>query len=74
MKKFKFHTDAQGKSKCHKIHVGTHNEFCPELKVHGSTIETVTSDVYLGDIISSDGSNKLNIQSRVSKALGIIPQ
>ena len=34
----------------------------------------VTSDKYLGDVISGDGSNKLNIQSRVSKGLGKIAQ
>ena len=32
------------------------------------------SDTYLGDVISGDGSNKLNIQSRVSKGLGRIAQ
>ena len=50
------------------------NEHCPNLKVHGTEMLTVSSDVYLGDEISSDGSNKLNIQRRVSKGVGIIYQ
>ena len=75
MKRLKFHTpDVNGKTKCHKIHVGKSNEHCPKLKVHGTEMKTVESDPYLGDEISGDGSNKLNIQKRVSKGLGIIPQ
>ena len=32
MKRLKFHTpDSQGKSKCHKIHVGNICDSCPEL-------------------------------------------
>ena len=34
----------------------------------------MTSDTYLGDVVSGDGSNKLNIASRVSKVLGKIVQ
>lgn len=75
MKKLKFHTPGpDGKTKCHKIHVGRKNVFCPTLLVHGTTMPEVTSDTYLGDVISGDGSNKLNIQSRVSKGLGKIAQ
>ena len=37
-------------------------------------MERVTSDCYLGDIISSDGKNKLNIEARVAKGLGIVSQ
>ena len=37
-------------------------------------MEKVFSDTYLGDIISSDGKNKLNIENRVSKGLGIVSQ
>ena len=75
MKRLKFHTpDSKGKTKCHKLHVGNANEHCPNLKVHGTEMLTVSSDVYLGDEISSDGSNKLNIQRRVSKGVGIISQ
>ena len=75
MKRLKFHTpDSNGKTKCHRIHVGKDNEHCPQLKVHGTIMKTVSSDVYLGDVISADGSNRLNIQNRVSKGLGKVVQ
>ena len=75
MKRLKLHTpDADGKTKCHKIHVGKRNENCPSLQVHGTAMKTVFSDVYLGDEISADGTNTLNIKRRVSKGEGIICQ
>ena len=37
-------------------------------------IETVTSDKYLGDIISSDGKNSLNIQERKRRGLVAVNQ
>ena len=53
MKKLKFHaSDINGKSKCHKMHVGKANLLCPELKVHGTVMGQVSEDTYLGDIIS----------------------
>ena len=58
MKKLRFHVpDKTGKSKCHKIHVGRSNQFCPKLKVHETEMETVKDDTYLGDVISEDGQN-----------------
>ena len=75
MKKLRFHTPGpDGKTKCHKIHVGKRNEFCPTLQVHGTKMPEVTNDTYLGDIISGDGTNKLNIENRVSRGLGKIAQ
>ena len=75
LKKLRFHVpDSNGKSKCHKIHVGKSHETCPELMVHGTTMMPVTSAKYLGDILSGDGRNTLNIESRVSKGLGILSQ
>ena len=73
MKKLKFHTPGpDGKTKCHKIHVGRKHEFCPTLLVHGTTMPAVSSDTYLGDIICGDGTNKSNIESRVLKGQGKI--
>ena len=73
MKKLRFHTpNAEGKSKCHKLHVGKKSAMCPELRVHGVPMENVKSDKYLGDIIAADGSNSENIRNRVSKGNGII--
>ena len=75
LKKLRFHVpDEKGKSKCHKIHVGKNHETCPVLKVHGTVMEEVTHSTYLGDIISADGKNNLNIKNRVAKGLGIITQ
>ena len=75
LKKLRFHIpDKNGKSKCHKIHVGKNHETCPILKVHGTVMEDVSYDTYLGDIISGDGRNTLNIKKRVGKGLGIITQ
>ena len=35
-------------------------------------METVEEDTYLGDVISGDGRNTKNINSRISKGIGII--
>ena len=73
MKKLRLHTpDSTGKSKCHRLHIGKENKFCPKLYIHGSEMQSVQNDTYLGDIISSDGRNKLNIDSRVKKGMGKI--
>ena len=75
LKKLRFHVpDSKGKTKCHKIHVGKSNDACPELLVHGTIMKPVSSEKYLGDIISGDGKNTLNIENRVSKGLGIVTQ
>ena len=75
MKKLKFHVpDVNGKSKCHKMHIGTKHGCCPILKVHNTVVEEVTEDTYLGDILSSDGRNNKNIANRISKGIGIISQ
>ena len=75
MKRLRFHIpDKQGKTKCHKLHIGRNHENCPVLKVHGTIMKDVTSDTYLGDVISADGKNTENIKSRVSKGLGIVSQ
>ena len=75
MKRLRFHTpNTTGKSKCHKMHVGRSNTLCPELRVHGCPMETVKTDVYLGDVISADGTNTANIKARISKGNGILSQ
>ena len=74
-KKLRFHVpDKAGKSKCHKMHIGDSEGTCPILKVHGTNMENVTEDTYLGDLISSDGKNRKNVDKRISKGLGIISQ
>ena len=75
MKKLRFHVpDKNGKSKCHKMHIGADHGTCPALKVHNTIMESVKEDTYLGDLISSDGKNTKNIDKRISKGIGIITQ
>ena len=75
MKKLRFHTaDKNGKSKCVKMHIGKHNDFCPTLKVHGTIMPEVTEEMYLGDLLSADGKNTKNVKNRVSKGIGIVSQ
>ena len=64
LKKLKMHTpDATGKTKCHKIHVGSCNLVCPKLLVHGTTMKQVSEDTYLGDTIRGDGKNTSSVQN-----------
>ena len=73
LKKMRFHVpDKNGKTKCHKLHVGKTHGTCPILKVHDTVMEEVAYDTYLGDIISADGRNTRNIKKRIGKGLGII--
>ena len=56
LKKLRFHVpDKDGKSKCHKMHIGNKQEWCSVLEVHGTVMTNVTEETYLGDIMSSDG-------------------
>ena len=41
---------------------------------HAKRMETSDTEKYLGDLISSDGSNKKNIQARKEKVIGIVSQ
>ena len=54
--------------------MGTKNSLFPELKAHGVNIEKAENEKYLGDIISKDCLNKINIQSRKGKGIGIVSQ
>ena len=75
LKKLSFHTkDAKGKSKCHVLHVGRNSDLCPTLQVHGTNMSHVSEDTYLGDVISNDGRNTKNINSRIGKGLGKITE
>ena len=40
------------------------------MKVHGHEAESVSEAVYLGDIISCNGTNTSNVKSRTSKGMG----
>ena len=52
------------------MHVGKASSVCPKLEVHGTTMHATKHEKYLGDIISADAKNDLNIHSRVAKGLG----
>ena len=56
------------------MHIGKNKKQCSELKVHGTTMESVPEYTYLGDIISCDGNNTKNVDKRVLKGIGIITQ
>ena len=62
--------------KCHKIHVTCvkSKSECPELRVQGCETKLIDSEKYLGDKISSDGKNDINIEDRCNKGLGIKSQ
>ena len=71
LKKLQFHTtDINGKSKCNVMHVGKKSVVCPQLKVHGTAMLNISHTTYLGDKVSADSKNDINIQSRVNKGLG----
>ena len=74
-KKLNFHLpDKKGKSKCKYLHVGPVRKSCPPLQVHGVNLKKVDDAVYLGDVIQSNGSNRKNIEERVSRGIGIVSQ
>ena len=56
------------------MHIGKITVFCPELKIHGHDMEKVSQDTYLGDILSADGKNSMNIKDRTGKGLGIMTE
>ena len=54
------------------MHIGRRLHECPELKIHGHTMEKVEGDKYLGDILSSTGSNTPNLRARIARGVGKI--
>ena len=67
MKKLEF-----GAKKCHKIHVGSKNDLCFDMRVHDGYGDKVESEKYVGDIISQDGSNNLKVKERYDAGFGTI--
>ena len=71
LKNLSFHIPvANKKSKCHVLHIGKENTGCPDMKVHGHNVDSVSQAVYLGDVLDVTGSNIGNIKDRVSKGMG----
>ena len=53
------------------MHIGKANKSCPDLKVHGTSMQEVQHDVYLG---TSFRQNTKSIQNRIGKGIGIISE
>ena len=51
------------------MHICGSKVTCPELKLHGTGMELEEEDIYLGDLISSDGKNIKKIEKKISKGL-----
>ena len=70
LKKVKFHTpEVNKKSKCNVMHVGKPSKACPDMIVHGVKVDRVSQTVYLGYIISQDGTNTSNVKDRMVKGM-----
>ena len=54
------------------MHIGKANKSWLDLNVHGTSMQEVQHDDYLGDNISADGKNTKTIQSRIVKGTAII--
>ena len=50
--------------KCVNMHIGPNIQSCPSLKIHENVMNTSSTQIYLGDKISSSGSNSENIRER----------
>ena len=77
-----------GEKKCHKMHIGRENSYCPDLFIDNWKVDcemdvktdTFNGDYliddsdeekYLGDLLTTNGSNSKNIKSRKDKGFGI---
>ena len=61
-----------GIKKCKKMHIGKETLLCDDIKVHDKKGEKVTDEKYIGDVISSDGTNTKNLKERIDKGYGIV--
>ena len=57
-----------------KIHIGKSTNVCPTLKVHSADMRSGESEKYLGDILSSKGNLKQNVQLRREKGFGLVSE
>ena len=74
LKKLRFHTgDSDGvDSKCVRMHVGKRLHPCPTLTVHDKEMLSVSEITYLGDKVSADGRNTINVKDRIRKGMGLM--
>ena len=59
-------------TKCYQIHIGKGHQGCPKLRVHEKQMKETGKEKYLGDMVDQESSIQATIDSRKSKALGII--
>ena len=83
-----------GEKKCHRMHIGKENPYCPDLYIDNWKVENLADvependskidafdgdyqiedsdeEKYLGDLLTSNGSNEKNIKARKAKGFGI---
>ena len=60
--------------KCVNMHVGQNRQNCPNLKIHEAKMKGTETQKYLGDIISSSGSNVENVKERCKTGQKAISQ
>ena len=58
--------------KCHKLHIGKMSKFCPGLKAHNEEISSISSERYVGDVVSDNGRHTANIKARRCKGIGVV--
>ena len=70
-KRLKFHEgNAENKGKCYNMHVGKKKSECQKLKEHMKEMDEVDDVTYIGEILSADAKNTMNVKARVSNGKG----
>ena len=60
-----------GPTKCYNLHIGKREKFCQKLKVHKEDMTEKQFETYLGDILSRDGKNDMNMEKRRNNGIGL---
>ena len=63
-----------GPSKCYNLHIGKNKHFCQDLKVHKDVMNKKQFETYLGDVVSNDATNDLNVEKRRNNGIGAVSQ
>ena len=58
--------------KCHKIHCGKKDLYCPQLKVHNKNMHETEEEKYLGDQVNKYAKHASTVSKRRAKGFGII--
>ena len=69
------HTNLQlGPDKCLKMHVGQQSDCCPNLMIDSEVMLSSSKEMYLDDVLTTDGKIDQNIEERYNKGIGIVNQ